>query len=193
MFDLGHHAEGFEHAGSLSGKPARQRGCGGVADRLLQCRGVNTRMLANIERVEMKAEGAHLEDERIDERARDADSVVLFERRAQRLQVIDKFLDGAIGRQYLRQLVLAARERVGRDGKRFAGAWRLRRLLQRAPQRALDARLDADDEAAIVLELILRAEDLPLRRVHLRHVSFEPVEQLLGSPAAAARWWSAGR
>ncbi len=40
-------------------------------------------------------------------------------------------------------------------------------------ERALNARLDADDEAAVVLELVLRAEDLRLRRVHLRDVGLE--------------------
>jgi hypothetical protein len=42
---------------------------------------------------------------------------------------------------------------------------------------ALHARLQADDEAAIVLELVLLAEDLRLRRVHLRDVGLKALEQ----------------
>jgi hypothetical protein len=44
-------------------------------------------------------------------------------------------------------------------------------------ERALHAGLEADDEAAIVLELILLAEDLRLGRVHLRHVGLQALEQ----------------
>ena len=37
---------------------------------------MNARVLADVERVQMKAEGAHLQDKRIDERARNADALV---------------------------------------------------------------------------------------------------------------------
>ena len=75
VLDFGDDAEGFKHAGGLSGEAAGQRGRDGVGDGLLQGGGVNARVLANVERVQMQAEGAHLQDERIDERARDADAV----------------------------------------------------------------------------------------------------------------------
>ena len=44
-------------------------------------------------------------------------------------------------------------------------------------QRPLHARLEADDVAAIVLELVLLAEDLRLGRVHLRNVGFKARQQ----------------
>jgi hypothetical protein len=59
------------------------------ADRLLQRRGMNARMLADIERVQMQAEGAHLQDERIDQRARNAQAALLGQRCAQRLQIVE--------------------------------------------------------------------------------------------------------
>ena len=74
------------------GEPAGQRRRDGVADRLLQRRGMNARMLADVERVQMQAEGAHLQDERIDERARDADAAVCRQRSAQRFQIVEKLL-----------------------------------------------------------------------------------------------------
>ncbi len=46
-------------------------------------------------------------------------------------------------------------------------------------KRPLHPRLQADDEAPIILKLILRAKDLRLRRVHLRHISLQPRQQLI--------------
>ena len=98
------------------------------------------------------------------------------ERLAQSLQVVEKVLHRAILRQHLRQLVVAARQRERRHRQRAArGSVNLTRLLQRA----LDARLQADDEAPIVLELVLRTEDLRLRRVHLRDIRAQPLQQRL--------------
>ena len=76
------------------------------ADRLFQRRGMHARMLADVERVQMQAEGAHLQNERIDERARDADAVVRCQRGAQHFKIVEKLIDRAVGRQHLRQLVL---------------------------------------------------------------------------------------
>ena len=53
---------------------------------------MNARVLADVERVQMQAEGAHLQDERIDERARDADAAVRGQRRAQRFKIVDEIL-----------------------------------------------------------------------------------------------------
>ena len=55
-------------------RPRGSDGGDGVADRLLQRGGVDAGVLADVERVQMEAEGAHLQDERIDEGARDADA-----------------------------------------------------------------------------------------------------------------------
>ncbi len=44
-------------------------------------------------------------------------------------------------------------------------------------ERALDAGLEADDEAAIVLELVLLAEDLRLRRMDLREIFLQALEK----------------
>ena len=93
----------------------------GVGDGLLQCCSVDARVLANIESVKMESEGAHLQDQRIDERARDADSVIGCERRAQNLKIVEEVLDRAIGRQRLGQLVVSARKRIWRHGQRSAG------------------------------------------------------------------------
>ncbi len=54
----------------------------------------------------------------------------------------------------------------------------MRRLFHEE-KRSLQSRLKANDEAAIVLEFILRAENLGLRCVHLRHISFKALEQRL--------------
>jgi hypothetical protein len=68
--------------------------------------------------------------------------------------------------QHLRQLVLALRKRVGHHGQQAGRGMRLAGLFQRP----LNSRLEANNEAAIVLELVLRPEDLRLGRVHLGHV-----------------------
>ena len=88
---------------------------------LLQRGGVDARVLADVERVQMKPEGAHLQNERIDERARDADSAVCGKRSAQGLEIVEKILDRAVGRQRLRQFFMSARQGVGRDGQARAG------------------------------------------------------------------------
>ncbi len=174
VLDFGDDAEGFEHARRLRREAAGQRRRDGVGDRFLQGRGVNARVLADVERVQMQAEGAHLQDQRIDQRARDAHAAIRSQRGAQRLQIVDEILHRAVGRQRLRQLVLAARQRVGHHGQSDArSSMRFARFLQRA----LDARLEADDEAAVVLELVLRAEDLRLGRVHLRDVGAQALQQ----------------
>ena len=59
----------------------------------------------------------------------------------------------------------------------MTGSWRA--AVARLLQRALNARLHADDEPAVVLEFILLAEHLRLRRVHLRDIGFEPRQQFL--------------
>ena len=105
------------------------------------------------------------------------------ERGAQRFEVVEKLLHRAVGGQHLRELVLPARQRVGRHRHGRAG------VRARLLERALNARLDADDEAAVVLELVLRAEDLRLGRVHLRDIGLEPLQQLVAHRRAAARWW----
>ena len=168
VLDFGDHAEGFEHARRFrrrARRAARARWC----RRWLPCRacGVNARVLADVERVQMEAEGAHLQDERIDERARDAQAAIGGQRGAQSFEIVEKFVHRAVGGQHLGELVLALRQGVGRDGQARARAWAGCSIWI---ERALDARLEADDEAAIVLELVLLAEDLRLGRVHLRHV-----------------------
>src|SRR5260370_82392 len=50
-------------------------------------------------------------------------------------------------------------------------------------QRALNARLHADDETAIVLEFVLRSEYLGLGRVHQRDVRLEPLKQVVAHGA----------
>ena len=62
---------------------------------------MNAGMLANVERVQMQAEGAYLEEERIDESARDANAAVRGERRAQGFEIVNEILDRAVGRQRL--------------------------------------------------------------------------------------------
>ena len=87
----------------------------------------------------------------------------------QRLQVVEKFFNRAIRRQHLRQLVLPLRQRVGHHRQCVAPC------LPVLFQRALDARLHADDESPVIFELILRAKYLRLRRVHLRDIGVEPL------------------
>ncbi len=48
-------------------------------------------VLANVERVQVKAEGAHLQQQRIDERARDAQAAIGGKRLAQGFEVGDEF------------------------------------------------------------------------------------------------------
>src|ERR1039457_5202920 len=50
-------------------------------------------------------------------------------------------------------------------------------------QGSLDARLQAYDEAAVVFELVLGAEDLRLWRVHQRYVGFETPQQFVAHGA----------
>ena len=92
------------------------------------------------------------------------------ERLAQHLQVVEKLFHRAVGGQHLRQLVLPLRQRVGHH--RHCGAGRARFF-----KRPLHPRLHADDEAPVILKLVLLAEDLRLGRVHLRHISLEPRRQ----------------
>ena len=129
---------------------------------------MNPRVLANIERVQMQAEGAHLQDQRIDQGARNAQAAIGGQRGAQRFQIVEKLLHGAVGGQHLGQLFLPLRQRVGGDRQELAP-----RRLPGMLHGPLNPRLEADDEAAIVLELVLLAEDLRLRRVHLRHVGLQ--------------------
>jgi hypothetical protein len=104
--DLGNHAERFQARWRFPRRGCRAARRHGVGDRLLQCGGVNARVLANVERVQMQAEGAHLQDERIDERARDAQAAILGQRGAQGFQIVEKLIDRAVGGQHLRQLLL---------------------------------------------------------------------------------------
>ena len=75
-------------------------------------------VLANVERVQMKAKGAHLQDERVDEGAGDAQAAVGGQRGAQRLKVVEKLIDGTVSGQHLRQLVLPLRQGIWRYGQR---------------------------------------------------------------------------
>src|SRR5271157_1453630 len=111
-------------------------------------------MLADIESVQMQAEGAHLEDERIDECAGDANAAVGRERCAEGFDIVEELLRGAIGGQRLGELLVLARKREGRYRQRRAARVRMAGLAERA----LDAGFEADGEAPIVLELVLRAE-----------------------------------
>jgi hypothetical protein len=140
-----------------------------VGDGFLQGGGVEARVLADIECVEVKAEGADLEDERINEGAGDAQAAILFERGAQGVQVVEEFVDGAVGGEHLGELLLSLGESVGGDGERGVG--RAGML-----HGALDAGLEADDEAAVILELVLLAEDLGLGGVDLGDVGPEAIE-----------------
>ena len=91
LFDFGDDAEGVEDARRrLRREAAGKRGRDGVADGFLQCRGVDAGVLADVERVQMEAEGAHLQDQRIDERAREAEAAVGGERCAQDLEIVEK-------------------------------------------------------------------------------------------------------
>ena len=163
-------------------------GGNGIGNRLFQCRCMDPRVLPDVERMQMQTEGAYLQDQRIDQCARDAQPLMRRKRRAQRFKVVEKFLNGAVGRQHLRQFVLALREGKGHDRQRAA-----RCVLIGLFQRSLDTRLEADDEAAIVLELVLRTEDLRFGRVHLRHISLQAIEQRVADLRLLRAVWSAGR
>ncbi len=72
-------------------------------------------MLADIERMQVESEGAHLKDEWIDERARDAQACVGCQRCAQRLKIVEKDFRRAICRQRLRELFLPLGESERRN------------------------------------------------------------------------------
>ena len=73
---------------------------------------MNLRMLPDIQRVQMQSEGAHLQNQWVNQRARNAQPAIVCQRLAQRLQVVDELLDIAISGQHLRQLVLSLRQRI---------------------------------------------------------------------------------
>src|ERR1700692_2088917 len=100
-------------------------------------------MLANVQRMQMEPEGAHLQNERVDERARDANSVICGKRIAQHLKVAEKILYRAVSRQYLRQLFVSARQGVRSNRHGSTGG---AKALPSKFERALNARLHADDE-----------------------------------------------
>ena len=84
---------------------------------------------------------------------------------AQQFKIVEELRARAVGGKRLGELFVALREGEGRDREDAVMA-----VLSRLLEGALNARLNADDEAAIVLELVLRAEDLRFRRVHLGDV-----------------------
>src|ERR1019366_7581644 len=111
-----------------------------------------------------------LQNERVDECPRNANSAMRGQRSAQHLQIAKKILDRTVCRKHLCQLFVSARQRERRHGHSSTEATK---ALPGKVQRALNARLHADDEPPIVFELILLAEDLRLRRMHLRNVSLQ--------------------
>src|ERR1700741_1122968 len=98
--------------------------------------------------MQMQAKGAHLQNERIDERTRNAKTFMLRQRGAQHFEVVEKLFDRTVRGQHFRQLLLSlsAGERYPRQRcARHAAAF------PSFIKQALDARLDANDKAAVVL------------------------------------------
>ena len=175
VLDLRHHPESLQHACTLRRQPACQRLRRCVGNCLLQRQCMHPRMLANVESVQMKSKCAYLQDQRINQRSRNAQSAVSLKRLPQCLQIVEELLNRTVRRQSLRQPILTARQRVSHYWQRGAlSAWLLRYF-----HRSLDACLQTNCEAAIVFEFILSAEELCLGRVHLLHVCSQPLEQCL--------------
>ncbi len=132
-------------------------------------------MLANIQRMQMKTKRAHLQNKRINQRLRDAEAPVFSQRKAQRVKVVKKLIDRAVGLEHACELLLALRKCVRCDGKR-----RVRRAAMRAAsvlECALYAGLEADHKTPVILEFVLLAEDLRFRRVDLGHIGPQPLEE----------------
>src|SRR5580698_8154268 len=88
-------AKSFEHAGRFFRETGGQRRRHGIGDRLFQCGCVDARVLTDVERMEMETKRTHLEDERIDQGAGDADALMRGERSAQYIEVGEEFTNGA--------------------------------------------------------------------------------------------------
>ncbi len=95
LLELGEHAEGGEDLGGLrrelGGKLQRafaERALPGAE--LFDGSGVHARMLAKIERVQVQAEGADREDQRVDVHRGEPLAVVARERIAQDLQIVER-------------------------------------------------------------------------------------------------------
>ena len=101
---------------------------------------------------------------------------MLGQRGAQQFEIAQQFIHRGIGRQHLGQLLVTLRQRIGHHRQR--GANRAGLL-----QRALNAGLEADDKTAVVLELVLRTEDLRLRRMHQGDVGIQPLQQRIAHRA----------
>ena len=128
-------------------------------------------VLANVECMQMQPERTHLQNQRIDERPSNAQSAIVLEGSTQCFQVANEVRDRAVSRQGLCQFIVCLRQRVWHHGQRRA-------FTAGMLHRPAHTRLHADDEAPVVLVLVLLAEDLRLRRVHLRNVGLETSQQL---------------
>jgi hypothetical protein len=118
VLDLGDHAEGFKHAGRLqtavgndSAMVSAMASCSAVA-----CR----RVLADIERVQVQAEGADLQNQRIDKSARDAQAALAA---SEARSVSRSSMSSSTSNRPAApgQMLLSLGERVGRYGERCGG------------------------------------------------------------------------
>ena len=102
-FQLGNRAEGIDHVGGGCGKRRRhRRGACRVTlpgPGFFERRGMQPRMLADIERLQMKTEGAHLEYQRINQGMGQPGTAVLDQAGVHNLQVRQELLRRLVCRQ----------------------------------------------------------------------------------------------
>ena len=145
----------------------------GVGDGLLQGRSVNPGMLPNIERMQMKAKRAHLQDKWVNQRACDAQACIGSERGAQRFEIVEEFVDRGVGRKHLGELFLSLGQGE-RSNRKSSG-----RMLAGLIEGALNTCLQANNEASVIFEFILRTKNLGLGSVHECNIGAEALHQVV--------------